>query len=661
MANFNRAPYYDDFDENKKFLQILFQPGRPVQARELTQLQSILQNQIERGGAHIFKHGAKVFSAEIEGGQQNYNNQTISFLRVNAKDRNGAIVDVSNFVGQKIKPLNLQDGDSIGTVVAATSNSAGDPATLFIDWQGNPPTNLQADIVLRSWDSSGTTSSYYTVNTHTTMSPIKGPASIYQTATGVYFVNGRYVKADAQTLVLGKYTSNTTYRIGFDVVENTVSSSEDSSLLDPASGFSNYTGAGSDRYKIDLVLTKKGDGNTITQLQASNTISTEIGEIVSTNNFFEIARVEKGVLTRSVKTPMYAELENMLARKIYDQSGNFTVEDHRFRLKEKNPKGNFGLEGSGRLSFAVDDGKSYVAGFEYNNKGRTAWVDIEKARTSVVVPDQKVPMFFSNYVTLHDVQNNISQGFLSSPPHAYGFFDVNNQDRVSLFSQDRYITDSQYGANNITLTGTAGTLLSANIYNSILVGTARVEAFRYDSSATTAATNKAFQGRSYRLYLTDFDPNYVTGTSNGINSADITSVYWDSSTGYSYYKLAAAAQHVHGFSNVGVDDTATQFSSGSDYVSIQGFTFDDGYWNMDRAVVKNANGTHIGVQSTRNATVNNYYGGTTLTGMNPKLVRTTRSGISPRRLIVLDGDSRALWSDASVSYTHLPLPTTPYV
>ena len=76
MANFNRAPYYDDFDENKKFLQILFQPGRPVQARELTQLQSILQNQIERGGAHIFKQGSKVFENEVVGGKQGYDSET---------------------------------------------------------------------------------------------------------------------------------------------------------------------------------------------------------------------------------------------------------------------------------------------------------------------------------------------------------------------------------------------------------------------------------------------------------------------------------------------------------------------------------------------------------------------------------------------------------
>ena len=44
------APYYDDFDETKKFHRVLFRPSFPVQARELTQLQTILQNQIERFG-----------------------------------------------------------------------------------------------------------------------------------------------------------------------------------------------------------------------------------------------------------------------------------------------------------------------------------------------------------------------------------------------------------------------------------------------------------------------------------------------------------------------------------------------------------------------------------------------------------------------------------
>ena len=53
---FNIDPYYDDYNEDKKFLRMLFRPGYAVQARELTQLQSILQSQIEKFGKKIDKH-----------------------------------------------------------------------------------------------------------------------------------------------------------------------------------------------------------------------------------------------------------------------------------------------------------------------------------------------------------------------------------------------------------------------------------------------------------------------------------------------------------------------------------------------------------------------------------------------------------------------------
>ena len=46
-TDFNVSPYYDDFDESKKFFKVLYRPAFSVQARELTQMQTILQNQIE--------------------------------------------------------------------------------------------------------------------------------------------------------------------------------------------------------------------------------------------------------------------------------------------------------------------------------------------------------------------------------------------------------------------------------------------------------------------------------------------------------------------------------------------------------------------------------------------------------------------------------------
>ena len=59
-TNLNVAPYFDDFDRESNYVKILFKPGTPVQARELTGIQSVLQDQIEKFGSHIFKDGTSV-------------------------------------------------------------------------------------------------------------------------------------------------------------------------------------------------------------------------------------------------------------------------------------------------------------------------------------------------------------------------------------------------------------------------------------------------------------------------------------------------------------------------------------------------------------------------------------------------------------------------
>ena len=64
-TNLNVTPYYDDFDKSKNFYRVLFRPGFPIQARELTTMQSILQNQVESVGSHLFKDGSMVIPGQI--------------------------------------------------------------------------------------------------------------------------------------------------------------------------------------------------------------------------------------------------------------------------------------------------------------------------------------------------------------------------------------------------------------------------------------------------------------------------------------------------------------------------------------------------------------------------------------------------------------------
>ena len=93
ITSFNVDPYYDDFDEAKNFHRILYRPGQAVQARELTQMQTILQNQIDRFGEHIFKEGSVVAGLQI-----NYDNN-YTYVKIRDNDFAGTTAQANSFIG----------------------------------------------------------------------------------------------------------------------------------------------------------------------------------------------------------------------------------------------------------------------------------------------------------------------------------------------------------------------------------------------------------------------------------------------------------------------------------------------------------------------------------------------------------------------------------
>ena len=96
--NLNVSPYYDDYDSGKNFHKVLYKPGFPIQARELTQQQSILQNQIESFGDHIFKEGSVVIPGGVAFDKQ--------FQAVKLNTTNYGIdisVYINNFIGDNVR------------------------------------------------------------------------------------------------------------------------------------------------------------------------------------------------------------------------------------------------------------------------------------------------------------------------------------------------------------------------------------------------------------------------------------------------------------------------------------------------------------------------------------------------------------------------------
>lgn len=127
------APYFDDFSEQKNFHRILFRPAVAVQVRELNQLQSIFQNQIERFAGHIFKEGSVVSGCSMTG----YNNwRFIAVMPV--QESAGTTVDLdSDLIGHRFRQTTVVNGvithDARGTIVQFKFGYAGnnDPSKLF--------------------------------------------------------------------------------------------------------------------------------------------------------------------------------------------------------------------------------------------------------------------------------------------------------------------------------------------------------------------------------------------------------------------------------------------------------------------------------------------------------------------------------------------------
>ena len=95
------SPYFDDYSDQKDFYKILFRPGVAVQARELNQLQTVLQKQIERFGNHVFKQGTIIDGCDIT-----FHNTNLKYVKIRDAETSKVLVDVSKYVGYRLKNLN---------------------------------------------------------------------------------------------------------------------------------------------------------------------------------------------------------------------------------------------------------------------------------------------------------------------------------------------------------------------------------------------------------------------------------------------------------------------------------------------------------------------------------------------------------------------------
>jgi hypothetical protein len=380
----SNSPYYDDFEDAKNFLKVLFKPGYAVQARELTQLQSILQSQISKFADHIFVDGSQVIGGKINVSPVNYirvnkllssstgvigtesSDTYLEGLKRTVTSYNDADLQTNQIIGTIEKTqvevykydtdTGLYATESSGTLLMLHYEESGysvqDDYTVlfFLPLTGSDDGISSLDLLkIKDQDV------YFKVINPTKTSNIFdvapfGTANIVSVDDGIFYLDGLFVKNYNQILVpyydsTDPDTSNLaftedgllsenadrnvrlftypTVRVGLTANKTAVTVLEDSTLRDPASGFYNSNAPGADRYTINLVLSQL----------PFDTQSVDVDNY-SNSDFIQLARLVNGKVDWIRKLTNYSEILEIFARRTYDESGSYTVVP--FQLEVKN-------------------------------------------------------------------------------------------------------------------------------------------------------------------------------------------------------------------------------------------------------------------------------------------------------------------------------------
>lgn len=462
-TNFDAAPYFDDYNANNNFHRVLFRPGVAVQARELTQLQTIMQDQIDKFGRHIFKDGSIV-----EGCTLNFDDK-FEFVKVTDTATNGAIINVSDFVGSKIVSLANLQAIIVNSIAGLESN---DPNlnTLYVKYlnsanyaNGSQQRAFDPDEVLTI--RTATDAVIATIAVANSVYNPAGTGYAVSVSEGVIFNKGFFVRVEPQTIVVSKYDNTPEdVSIGFFTRENITTSDSDVTLFDNALGSTNFNAPGANRLKLTANLV----------IRAVDTTTS----VANTVNFFSLVDFNSGRPVIKSTDPQYARLGSELARRTFEESGNYIVNPFELSIASNTTNAN-------NLVLEISPGIGYVQGYrvEYGDTNR---VDMRKGTDTLYFPNQIITANYGNYVFVNELA---------------GAFDITNLDEVSLHS----ITSTKLTLGNYDASDAA----PAN-----KIGTAKIRDVEYVSGIPGSPNCQ------YRLYLFD-----IKITSGGFSFDDVRSIY----------------------------------------------------------------------------------------------------------------------------------------
>lgn len=456
IKSFNGEPYWDDYlndgasggksPRDKNYLRVLFQPGYSVQVRELNQIQSQLQNQIDQFGRSVYKEGTPVidglttfdtniYYVDIDinaSGQADNLRLTETYISslTNFGDGSGPTTDNLRAEILGIKKLSYED----------SANYTGVPYRFFLRYMKSDTTGTSADQTYTAGDTirnrgdailDATDVSVFNANAELGSVIRVGYAASATVDKGVFLINGNFVVNDKTSLFIAKKekTQEINGEVAWLVTETEVTASNDQDLLDNAAGQPNLKAPGAKRYQINLALKfLTNNVEVIGDISSDKLAAIHNDDVLvdtTTGQFVNLITITATKALIPARTE-YTQLDRTLAERTFEESGNYTVKpfslDVRDYLNDEegnrgkyttaeirdlatagdinigtNNDANANTYGETRFIVGLEPSSAYVSGYKIDLNEKVD-IPVEKSRTTSVLAGASVSASIGGYV-----------------------------------------------------------------------------------------------------------------------------------------------------------------------------------------------------------------------------------------------------------------------
>jgi hypothetical protein len=351
--------YKDDFRDSDNYARILFNAGKALQARELTQMQTIIQKEIERFGSHVFREGGIVQPGGVA---------LVEFEYV--KLASGQLPSDVNTIKGKTFTVQAPSAAIQVEIVDTIAAEGSDPDTLIVRYistsagtSSATPVRVGNGVVLENT----VLGSAYDMTTAATSASGRGLK--FEVAQGVFFAQGHFVFCEKQSIYLSKYSLNVDKDVGFRIVQDVVTVNDTNDLYDNQGAAPNLAAPGADRYRIRLYLTTRD-------------------QIASGQNFVFLTKVTNGIITdTSTVNNSYNVLADVMALRTKEESGDYIVKPFNAKFNDLNDS---------NLELEVTDGIVYIDGYRLEMASKK--ITVPKAQETVTLQNESVVVQYGNYI-----------------------------------------------------------------------------------------------------------------------------------------------------------------------------------------------------------------------------------------------------------------------